>query len=158
MIDALWAFSYLTEGPEEVVSEILNTGVGRRICNLLTHARVVCSFLFSYFLFSLSSFLSPFHSSSVPQILSYQHCLQFLWFLLLIHRLSLVRKSSSHWLSFLLFFFYQYTFPSLFLPSPFLLLHSPRRLSLLFPKLICKFCQHTFPSLFLPSKSIDKGK
>jgi len=41
MIEALWAFSYLTEGSEDVVSEILRTGVARRITNSLLHNRVV---------------------------------------------------------------------------------------------------------------------
>ena len=42
MIEALWAFSYLTEGGEEVVGEVLRSGVARRITNSLLHSRVVC--------------------------------------------------------------------------------------------------------------------
>lgn len=45
LIETLWAFSYLTEGPEEVVREVLRTGVARRITDSLLHSRVVSYFL-----------------------------------------------------------------------------------------------------------------
>lgn len=41
LIETLWAFSYLTEGNEDVVREVLRTGVARRITDSLLHTRVV---------------------------------------------------------------------------------------------------------------------
>lgn len=41
MINALWAFSYLTDGSEEVINEVLRTGIARRISDSLLHNRMV---------------------------------------------------------------------------------------------------------------------
>ena len=59
MIEALWAFSYLTEGTEEVVDEVLRSGVARRITDSLLHTRVVRSSPLCLFPLSLSLLFDP---------------------------------------------------------------------------------------------------